>query len=178
MPGFAITPATLADAPQITAIYGHHVLHGTATFELEPPSADDMARRMATVLDAGSPWLAARSPGRAVIGYAYAAQFLPRAGYRHACEDSVYIAEVDRGRGIGTALLAALIAAGEACGFRQMIAKIAGTEPASVALHARAGFVEAGRLRSVGRKHGQWLDVLFMQRSLGPGDTAPPAEEP
>ena len=136
-----------------------------------------MAARIAKVLGEGWPWLVARGDGQ-VLGYAYAAQYNLRVGYRYACEDSIYLRHDALGQGIGTALLAALIEACEAWGFRQMIAGIAGSEPASVALHARAGFAQVARLRSVGRKHGQWLDVIYMQRALGPGDAAPPLEEP
>lgn len=173
-----ITPATLADAAGIAAIYAHHVLHGTASWEITPPTADEMAARMARVLGEGWPWLVARGPAGDLLGYAYAAQYNTRAGYRYACEDSIYLRHDALGQGIGTALLAALIDACEAWGFRQMIAGIAGSEPASMALHARAGFAEVARLRSVGRKHGQWLDVIYMQRALGLGDSAPPEEEP
>lgn len=173
-----IAPATLDDAPEIAAIYAHHVLHGTASWELVPPTPEDMAGRMAKVLSEGWPWLVARDAKGTILGYAYAAQYNPRAGYRYACEDSIYLHHHALGQGIGTALLAALIDASEAWGFRQMIAGIAGSEPASVALHARAGFAQVARLRSMGRKHGQWLDVIYMQRALGAGDTTPPLEEP
>jgi L-amino acid N-acyltransferase YncA len=173
-----IAPATLADAPQIASIYAHHVLHGTASWEIEPPTPGEIASRMGKALDAGWPWLVARDPGGTILGYAYAAQYNPRAGYRYACEDSIYLRHDALGRGIGTLLLAALIDACEAWGFRQMIAGIAGSEPVSVALHARAGFVEVARLRSMGRKHGQWLDVIYMQRTIGPGDSTPPKQEP
>ena len=177
-----IAPATLADAARIAAIYAHHVRHGTASWEVDPPTVAEMAARMARVQGQGWPWLVARGAAGTgegeVLGYAYAAQFNPRAGYRYACEDSIYLRHDALGQGIGTALLAALIAASQAWGFRQMIAGIAGSEPASVALHKRAGFAEVARLRSVGRKHGQWLDVIYMQRALGQGDAAPPEEEP
>lgn len=173
----AITPAKPTDAPAIAAIYAHHVLHGTASFETEPPDIDEIAARMTKTFDAGWPWLVARGLDGEVLGYAYAGQFHPRAAYRFACEDSIYIRHDRLGQGIGTALLAALLDACETCGFRQMIALIAGTEPASVALHARAGFVQCGLLTSVGRKHGRWIDVIHMQRALGPGDSTPPREE-
>lgn len=174
-----IAPASLADAAPIAAIYAHHVLHGTATFETVPPDVDEIAGRMRKVLDAGWPWLVAREgPGGEIVGYAYAAQYNPRAGYRFACEDSIYLRHDRLGQGLGKRLLAALLEACEAWGFRQMIAGIAGSEPASLALHARAGFVEVARLASVGRKHGQWLDVIYMQRALGTGDGTPPPEEP
>ncbi len=172
-----IVPATLADAPAVAAIYAHHVAHGTASFETEAPGAEEMAARMAKVLEAGSPWLVARHDGE-VVGFAYAAQFRDRPAYGFACENSVYIRHDRRGEGIGRALLALLIVAAERAGFRQMIAVIGGAEPASIRLHAALGFAEAGRMQGVGRKHGRWLDTLYMQRALGPGADEPPGEEP
>jgi L-amino acid N-acyltransferase YncA len=173
-----ITPASPADAAEMAEIYAHHVLHGTASFETTPPDAAEMAARMAKVLDPGWPWLVARGPDRTMLGYAYASQFRDRAAYRFTCEDSIYIRHDCRGQGIGKALVAALIEACEAYGFRQMIAVIGGSGPASIALHAALGFSHAGTMRSIGRKHGQWLDTVYMQRALGAGDTIPPAEEP
>jgi L-amino acid N-acyltransferase YncA len=173
--GFTIEPATPADAPAIAAIYAHHVLHGTGTFEIDSPDAAEMAARMAKVLGAGSPWLVARD-GAEVIGFAYAAQFRDRSAYRFACEDSIYIRHDRCGQGLGAALLDALIDASAAAGFRQMLAVVGGPEPASLALHARAGFAETGRFHKVGRKFGRWLDIVFMQRALGAGDAAPPRE--
>lgn len=176
--GITIGPATPAEAGEVAALYAHHVLHGSASWEVEPPDASEMAARMRRVLDTGCPWLLARDEGGAPLGYAYAAQFHPRAGYRYACEDSIYLRHDCRGQGIGSLLLAELIARCEALGFRQMIAGIAGGQPASVALHARFGFVEVARMPGVGRKQGQWLDLIYMQRALGPGDSMPPPEEP
>ncbi len=173
-----IEPARPADAQALCAIYAHHVLHGTASFEFDPPDEAEMIRRLARISASGWPWLVVRGDGGAVLGYAYASQFRDRAAYRFCCEDSIYIRHDARGQGLGKALLAALLGAAEACGFRQMIAVIGGAEPASAALHAACGFVEAGRMRSIGRKHGQWLDTLYMQRALGAGDSAPPGEEP
>ena len=174
----SIAPATPADAPAIAEIYAHHVLHGTATFEIAPPGAEEIASRLQRVQTAGWPWLVARDATGAVLGYAYAAQLGSRAAYRLACESSIYLRHDRLGRGIGAALLAALIRACEEAGFRQMVALIAGTQPASIALHEKAGFTHCGKLRSVGRKHGQWLDLVYMQRPLGAGDSAPPTQEP
>lgn len=173
-----IEPATPADAPDIARLYAHHVLSGTATFEIAPPDATEIAARIAKVAAAGMPWLVARDADGALLGYAYAAPFHTRAAYRHTAENTIYIRHDRLGQGLGTALLEALLAACEASGLRQVVALIAGTEPASAALHAKAGFVEVGRLKSVGRKHGQWIDVLQMQRALGEGDASPPASEP
>lgn len=174
----SISPASPADAAEMAEIYAHHVLHGTASFEVVPPGAAEMALRMAKVLDPGWPWLVTRGPDGAMLGYAYASQFRDRAAYRFTCEDSIYIRHDCRGQGLGKALLAALIEACESCGFRQMIAVIGGAGPASIALHAALGFTHAGTMRSIGRKHGRWLDTVYMQRALGAGDTVPPQEEP
>lgn len=173
--GLTIAAATPADAAEIAAIYAHHVLHGVATFEIEPPGADEMTRRIAKVRDAGHPWLIARQGGM-MVGYAYAGQFHPREAYRFTCEDSIYLAYDRLGRGLGMVLLEALIEAATEAGFRQMIAQIVAGEGGSVPLHRRFGFVEVGRTRSVGRKFGRWLDVITMQRPLGPGDGALPPE--
>lgn len=176
--GLTIEPATLADADAIASIYAHHVRHGTATFEIEPPDTAEMAGRMDKVSSAGWPWLVARDGAGTVLGYAYAGAMHARAAYRYTCEDSVYVRHDALGRGIGSALLAALIEASAACGFRQMIALISATEQASLALHARFGFGFGGQQRSVGRKHGRWIDVAILQRALGEGDATPPPEEP
>jgi phosphinothricin acetyltransferase len=168
--------ATVDDAPAIAAIYAEHVLHGTASFELVPPAAPEMADRMAALLDEGYPWLVACA-GRRILGYAYAGPYRPRPAYRHTVEDSVYLAPDAQRRGIGGALLAQLIDRCTARGHRQMVAVIGDADNApSIALHARAGFAPAGCLARVGWKLGRWLDVVLMQRSLGDGHrTAPGA---
>ena len=160
-----IRAAELANAAAIQAIYAHHVAHGTATFDTVAPTAEQMADKIGRFHSAGWPWLVAESGGR-VIGYAYAAQFRDRPAYRFACEDSIYIAPDHTGRGVGSALLTALIAAAREAGFLQMVAVIGGGEPASVALHARAGFHHAGRMEAVGYKFERWLDTVYMQRAL------------
>lgn len=179
--GLTIAAATSADAAEIAAIYAHHVRHGVATFEIEPPDAAEMARRIAKVRDAGHPWLVARQHG-AAVGYAYAGQFHPREAYRFTCEDSIYLAHDRLGQGLGAVLLEALIEAAAQAGFRQMIAQIVapipGSEGGSIPLHRRFGFVEVGRTRSVGWKFGRWLDVITMQCALGPGDGPPLPEQP
>lgn len=177
MPGMRIEPALASDVAEIAAIYAHHVIHGTASFETVPPDEAEMAARFARAHRAGWPWLVARGNDGVVLGYAYAIQFRDRDAYRFACENSVYIRHDRRGEGIGRALLALLVVEAERAGFRQMIAVIGGTQPASVKLHAACGFQEAGRMRSVGRKHGQWLDTYYMQRALGEGDSTPPETE-
>lgn len=165
-----IRPATRADAEAIAAIYAHHVLHGTATFDIEPPSIDDTIARIDRVTAAGWPYLVAEADGE-IAGYAYATQFRDRAAYRFTCEDSIYVAAGKTGRGIGSALLRALIERSAECGFLTMVGVAGGAEPASVALHRRFGFREAGRLSRVGFKFGRCLDSVYLQRDL-------PAEAP
>ncbi|HTH62283.1 MAG TPA: GNAT family N-acetyltransferase [Paraburkholderia sp.] len=169
----AIRDATAADFPAIAAIYAHHVLNSTASFEETPPSADELLARHAAVLDHGLPWLVAELDGR-VAGYSYATPYRPRAAYRHTIEDSVYVDATLRGQGVGRALLHALIGRCEAGPWRQMIAVIADPLGGSPALHRSVGFEPVGTLRAVGFKHGEWRDTLLMQRALGPGSTTLP----
>ncbi|HVG52579.1 MAG TPA: GNAT family N-acetyltransferase [Xanthobacteraceae bacterium] len=169
-----VRPATLADIPAIAAIYDEAVLLGTASFELDPPGEAEMRLRMRTLLDGGFPYLVAMK-GNVLAGYAYAGPYRLRPAYRFAVEDSIYVApDMYRG-GVGTALLAALIAASEQRGYRQMLAVIGDSANAgSIALHARAGFYPVGAFRDVGYKFGRWLDSVMMQRPLGEGaNTAP-----
>ena len=172
-----IRAATPDDAARIAAIYAHHVAHGTATFDTVPLSAAAVAERIAAVAARGCPFLVAEVDDR-LVGYAYAAPFRDRPAYAGTVEDSIYLDPTFTGRGIGKVLLLALIDTCEAAGFRQMIAVAGGGEPASVAVHAACGFVHAGRMQSVGRKFGRWLDTVYMQRTLGAGDSAPPDREP
>lgn len=162
-----IRAARAEDAAAIAAIYAPEVLHGTASFEMEAPDAAQMAGRLAAVQGRGWPWLVAERDGL-VIGYAYASQFRDRPAYAGTCENSIYVDAGARGSGVGQALMAALMAAARTAGFGQMIAVVgdAGGNAASLALHQRLGFVEAGRLRAVGRKFGRWLDVAYLQHSL------------
>jgi L-amino acid N-acyltransferase YncA len=170
----AIRPATPADIPAIARIYAHAVEHGTASFELTAPDEAEIARRMRLVTDKGLPYFAAEVDG-ALAGYAYAGAYHARPGYRFTLEDSVYIAPAMQRRGIGRALLAALIEAGTAGGYRQMIAVIGDSEhAASIALHAALGFRYVGTLANVGFKFGRWLDSVLMQRPLGPGSATLP----
>jgi L-amino acid N-acyltransferase YncA len=168
--------ATEADLPAITAVYAENVLHGTGTFETEPPEATEMARRRADVLAAGLPWLVAEQ-GQRVLGYAYANTFRPRAAYRFCVEDSVYLARDSVGMGLGKRLLEALIARCEAAGSRQMIAVIGDSaNAASIAVHRACGFTDTGVMRAAGWKFGRWLDVVLMQRALGDGHGSAPSD--
>ncbi len=165
-----IRPSTPADLPAITAIYAWNVLHGTGTFELDPPSEADMTTRRADVLGKGLPWLVAERNGD-VIGYAYANQFRPRPGYRFCLEDSVYVAAEATGQGVGKLLLAELLARCEAAGARQMLAVIGDSANlGSVGIHRACGFDEVGVFKAAGWKFDRWLDVVLMQKALGVGD--------
>jgi phosphinothricin acetyltransferase len=169
-----IRPATPSDIPAVTAIYAHAVLHGTASFEIDPPGLAEMERRYGTLVDGGFPYLAAEAGG-SLLGYAYAGPYRPRPAYRFTLEDSVYVAPDAQRRGTGRLLLAALVEAATLRGFRQMVAVIGDTaQTPSIALHAALGFRMVGTLVSVGFKHGRWLDTVLMQRALGPGDGATP----
>lgn len=161
------------DIPAVTAIYRQVVLDGTATFELEPPDEREMARRREVLIASGYPYLVAEVDGE-VAGYAYANAYRPRPAYGAAVENSVYVRDTLHRRGVGLALMQRLIADAEALGYRQMIAVIGDSANlASIGLHERLGFHLVGTLRSVGWKHGRWLDSVIMQRALGPGDTIP-----
>lgn len=172
-----IRPAGIGDAERIAQIYAHHVRHGTATFDTLPMPAAAMADKIDGLIARGCPYLVAEVEG-SVVGYAYAAPFRDRPAYAGTCEDSIYLDPEWIGRGIGKALLLALIKACEAAGFRQMIAVAGGGEPASMALHSACGFTYSGRMVAVGRKFGRWLDTVYMQRALGAGATVPPDSEP
>jgi L-amino acid N-acyltransferase YncA len=174
MTEITIRAAEPADIAAITSIYADSVLHGTATFELEPPNEAEMARRQQELLTNGYPYLIAELAGT-IAGYAYAGPYRARPAYRWTVEDSIYIGPEFHRRGIGARLLARLITDAEQCGFRQMVAVIGDSaQTASIAVHAAAGFAMIGTLHSVGFKHGKWLDTVLMQRGLGDGDVTAP----
>lgn len=159
-----VRPATANDVAEITAIYAHHVLHGTATFEIDPPDLEEMGRRRVEIEQAGLPFLVAASGDR-ILGYAYAGPYRPRPAYRFTVEDSIYIDPAEIGRGLGRLLMPALIAECEKAGARQLIAVIGDSENiASIRLHERFGFRHAGVFRAVGFKFDRWLDTVLMQR--------------
>jgi L-amino acid N-acyltransferase YncA len=181
--GPQIRPATPADMPRVCEIYRHHVLTGTATFELVPPTPEEMAARFAVVCDKGFPWLVIETDfdgaGTRVAGYAYVTSFRPRPAYAWTVEDSIYLDPSAAGRGLGRALLARLIAESEAIGLRQMIAVIGDSaNTPSIALHRALGFFDAGVQRAVGLKFGRWLDTVTMQRALGDGAASIPQSPP
>jgi L-amino acid N-acyltransferase YncA len=169
-----VRPAAPPDLPAIQAIYAHHVRHGLASFEEEPPPLDEIRRRFDDVTRRGLPYLVADFGG-SVAGYGYCAPYRARSAYRYALEDSVYVRPDVQGRGVGGALLAELIRRCETAGYRQLVAIIGDSaHAASIALHASQGFLRVGTLRSVGYKLGRWVDSVIMQRPLGRGDATPP----
>jgi phosphinothricin acetyltransferase len=169
-----IRPSADADLPAITAIYGWNVLNGLGTFEEDPPSQEEMARRRAAFLDRGLPYLVAEEDG-VVLGYAYAGPFRLRAAYRYTVEDSVYVSPDAVGKGVGKTLLTALIAECEALGLRQLVAVIGDSgNAASIGLHAAMGFKQQGVFPAMGYKFGRWVDLVWMQRSLNGGGSREP----
>ena len=170
-----IRPSRDDDAPAIAAIYAHHVLQGTGTFETEPPTPAEIAARRADVLGKRLPWLVAEEDG-VLIGYAYCQWFKPRPAYRFSAEDSVYLAPAAMRRGIGRALLTQLEADAIDAGVRRLIAVIGDSgNTGSIALHAAAGFQSVGVLKSCGWKFGRWLDVVLMDKAIGADSAAAPA---
>lgn len=175
-PNPVIRPCATQDLAAITAIYGHHVTHGSGSFEIDPPSQADMTARFEVIQHQGLPWLVAERDAQ-VLGFAYAGPFRPRAGFRFLVEDSVYVHPEASGQGLGIALLAELIRLCTALGKRQMLAVIGDSgNTGSWALHRRLGFEQVGILRGSGRKHGRWLDTVLMQRSLGNGLHSDPVD--
>ncbi len=169
-----IRPSRDEDIDAITHIYAHHVLHGTGTFEVDPPTNADMRGRRAEVLARGLPWLVAESDGQ-INGFAYCNWFKPRPAYRFSAEDSIYLAPHAKGQGLGSALLAELVAQAERAGVRKLIAVIGDSgNTGSIGVHRALGFQRVGVLASCGWKFDRWLDVVLMERSLGQGDTTSP----
>jgi L-amino acid N-acyltransferase YncA len=162
-----------ADVVAIQAIYANHVLHGTASFELTPPTLEEMRQRRADVVAKDLPYLVAEQNG-VVVGYAYVTPYRPRPAYRFTVEDSVYVQEGLAGQGIGSLLLAKIIKICTAKGYRQLMAVVGDASAASVSLHERHGFKLAGTFKAVGYKFGAWRDTAMLQRSLGEGDQTDP----
>jgi L-amino acid N-acyltransferase YncA len=163
----SIRPSQDADIATIAAIYGHHVLHGVASFEEVPPDPAEIARRRTEILARRLPYLVAEESGR-VVGFCYASLYRARSAYRFTVEDSIYVDEASLGRGVGRALLGTLVERCTALGYRQMIAVIGGSDQwPSIGLHRALGFAGVGLLPAVGAKFGRWIDVVLMQRALG-----------
>ncbi|NML46782.1 N-acetyltransferase [Ramlibacter sp. G-1-2-2] len=164
------------DVPAIAAIYGHHVLHGTGTFETTPPTETEMAARRADVLAKGLPYLVAENAGK-VIGFAYCQWFKPRPAYRFSAEDSIYLHPDAAGQRLGNKLLTELEKQAEAAGVRKLIAVIGDSgNVRSIGVHRAVGFRHVGTISSCGWKFGKWLDIVMMEKSVGQGDRTPPQE--
>ena len=169
-----IRPVEAADIPEIQAIYAHHVLHGSGTFEEVPPSVEEVRERFAAITGRGWSALAAVDE-TGVLGYAYFSQLRDRSAYRYTAEDSIYVRDDVRGQGVGKSLVARLLHEAGAAGFRQMIAVIGDSENiGSIGVHASLGFKQVGVLRASGLKFGRWVDTVYMQRALGLGDADVP----
>ena len=172
-----IRPSQEQDIAAVQAIYAHHVLHGTGTFETEPPTEADMAQRRRDVLARDLPWLVAEGDDGRVLGYAYCNWFKPRAAYRFSAEDSIYLHPDAVGHGLGRALLDELAAQAQRAGVRKLIAVIGdGANAASIGLHRAAGFAHVGVIGACGWKFGRWLDIVLMEKALGDGSSTPPTE--
>jgi L-amino acid N-acyltransferase YncA len=176
VPGVPIAPriATLvrtaseADMASVRDIYAHYVLHSVATFEETVPTLDEMLSRRSASVDLSLPYLVAEA-GAGILGFAYAAPYRSRPAYRFTVEDSVYVADGLGGQGIGSVMLGELIARCEDGPWRQMLAVVGDSaNSASIALHRRFAFELMGTLRSVGFKHGRWVDTPILQRALAP----------
>jgi phosphinothricin acetyltransferase len=169
-----VRPAAPQDLPAIQSIYAHHVMHGLASFEEVPPALEEIRRRYDAVLEHGLPYLAAEDKGE-ILGYGYCTLYRTRSAYRHTLEDSIYVKQGVQRRGVGKAILQELIAICTAKNYRQIIAVIGDSgNAASIGLHAACGFLRIGTLRSVGFKFGRWVDSVYMQLPLGPGDGSKP----
>ncbi|MGV3550392.1 N-acetyltransferase family protein [Rhizobium sp.] len=173
-----IRDASVTDLSAISEIYRESVLTGIATYELEPPSDEEMASRLAAIASQNYPYIIAEDEEGRVLGYAYASAFRTRPAYRYLAENSVYVAPDARGMGVGGTLLDALLSATASLGIRQMVVVIGGGSPASIALHEKAGFKHVGRLPASGFKFGKWLDTVLMQIELGEGAHTVPMDEP
>ncbi len=175
MPELTIRNVDQDDMSAITDIYRDAVLHGTASFELDPPEESEMTSRMLNIVEAGYPYIVGISEEGAVMGYAYASAYRARPAYRWSCENSVYIDKSAHGAGIGKKLMQVIIERCTALGFRQMLGIVGGSEHmASIGLHKSLGFEHVGTLPATGYKHGRWLDSVLMQRALGEGDKSKP----
>ncbi len=174
MSGLIVRTSTEADVARCAEIYAYHVLHGTASFEIDPPDLAEMKKRRVSVLDLGLPHLVAEREGR-VLGYAYAGNWRPRPAYKYSVEDSIYVDHAAVGQGVGKALLPVLIDHCTRLGKKQMVAVIGDSAQApSIRLHASCGFRMVGTLENIGFKFGRWLDSVLMQRALGEGGGTPP----
>lgn len=162
-----VRPLAVADLGRVSEIFAWYAANSVATFDCTPRPEQEWRDLLAVLADLDLPFLVAEEDGE-IAGYAYAGPWRRKPAYRHTVEDSIFIAPGMTGQGIGRHLLTRLMTGCASAGARQIVAVIADTdEDASVRLHAACGFRQAGRLSSVGYKHGRWIDTVLMQRSLG-----------
>jgi len=169
-----LRPARLSDLGAITEIYREAVRNGVASYELTPPTIDEMSKRFIALTEDAYPYLIAENDAGELMGFAYAGAYRTRPAYRWTVEDSIYLSPGSRSRGVGRMLLGSLIEQCTQKGFRQMVAVIGGAHPASVRLHDALGFAHCGTIRGSGYKHGRWLDTVIMQLELGEGRSTAP----
>ena len=160
-----LRPAAGADCDAMARIYNHYITHTIITFEEEPITAADMAARLRDVASMSMPWLVAEAGG-AIAGYAYAARWKARSGYRFSAESTVYLDPGHTGRGLGTLLYTHLFALLREKGLHAVIGGIALPNDASVALHEKLGMEKVAHFRETGFKFGRWIDVGYWQRTL------------
>lgn len=162
----SIRPYQTGDEVAISAIYNHYILHSTVTFEEEPLSSAQMGERIHKYTQS-YPWLVYESAGQ-VLGYAYAAQFHARSAFRHTAEPSIYVHHEAHGQGIGLDLYTELLGLLADTDCHTIVSAIALPNDSSVRLHEKFGFHKVGHLNAVGFKFGQWIDVGYWQKTLGP----------
>ncbi|TPW76603.1 GNAT family N-acetyltransferase [Schumannella soli] len=164
---YELRAAEPGDVPDMLEIYNHYVANTTVTFDEDPLTLKEMRSKLSAVRKLGYPWIAAVTPSGQLIGYAYVFPWKPKAAYRFTVENSIYLRPASTGKGLGKALLAALIAESKAAGIKEIIAVIAdrGAE-ASIAMHEKQGFKQTGHMGKVGFKFGRWLGTVLLQKSL------------
>ena len=175
MRDLVVRPVEDADMPAIQAIYAHHVRHGTASWELEPPDIAALTARRDDILATGLPYVVGERGGE-VVGYASAGPYRVRPAYRFTVEDTIYVHPDLAGAGVARPLLQRVIDDCTAAGRRQMIAVVGDSANlASIRFHEKMGFTHIGTITGIGWKFDRWLDSVLLQRTLGPGADVPPA---
>ncbi len=164
---YSIRRAEASDLPDVLALYRHYVRNSVVTFDEEPPSLRSFRARFEHTERLGYPFLVAQSVGGEILGYARVQPFRDKSAFRHTVESTIYLGPAATGKGLGRALLTALLEASTEAGLREVIAVIAdhGAE-ASLRLHRSLGFVESGRMGKVGYKFERWIGIVMMQKSL------------
>ncbi len=166
---YTIRPMADEDIPDIREIYNHYVTNSVVTFDEDTWSIAQWREKAENLRRLGLPFLVAESPTGQILGYALVQPMSSKSAYRFSVENSIYLGQAATGKGLGRALLEALIEACEEAGIRQIVAVVSdkGAE-GSIALHEKLGFVEVGRMGRVGFKFGRWLGVIYLQKSLKP----------